>query len=131
VPAGSLGEALTWRLHEIARRAGIRLVLEVPDELRLPAAQEHDVLRIVTEAVNNAANHADASTVTVAIERHEGRTIVRVIDDGHGFDTSAPVPAPGRGHGLANMTHRASATGAELRLESTIGKGTTVELALP
>jgi signal transduction histidine kinase len=131
VPAGSLSEALAGRLQEIARRARIRLALEIPDDLRIPAEQQHDVVRIVTEAVNNVANHAGATTVTVGIERRDGRTIVRIVDDGRGFNTSAAEPEPGRGRGLTNMTYRAGATGAELRLESTVGRGTTVELALP
>jgi signal transduction histidine kinase len=131
VRPGTLAEALARRVHEIARRAGIRLALEIPNELPIPAEHQHDVLRVVAEAVNNVANHADASTVIVAIDRRDGRTVVRVSDDGCGFNPSAAAPGERGGRGLPNMTHRAHATGAELRLESTLGEGTTVELALP
>ena len=55
--------------------------------------------------------------------------VLRVEDDGVGFDTSAALSA---GHlGLANMHDRAAAFGGTITIESTLGEGTTLSIRVP
>ena len=59
----------------------------------------------------------------------EGAVILRVEDDGMGFDTSAAVSA---GHlGLANLNDRAAGFGATVTIESTLGEGTALSIRVP
>ena len=89
---------------------------------------EHEIVRIVGEAVANACKHANASRVSVAISSEEGRVIIRIVDDGEGFDVGAPRSR--RGFGLASMTERTRSLGGRLHLESTPGAGTVIEVAI-
>jgi signal transduction histidine kinase len=94
--------------------------------------EEHQVLRIVQEAVTNALRHAKASRVVVMLAgADEGSTLVaRVVDDGVGFDPSARV-LRARRLGLTSMQDRAEALGGTLAIDSEAGRGTTVELRVP
>lgn len=84
-----------------------------------------DIIAIVTEAIRNALNHAQAKTITVYgnCDYDEGR--ISVFDDGHGF-SRAGVPQ-GR-YGLVGMEERARKINAALDVTST-PKGTTVTVA--
>ena len=88
-----------------------------------------ELLQLVREALSNAARHARARHLTVALrDEIGGRTLV-LADDGVGFDPSASAAA---GHqGLANMAARAEAIGATMRVESANGEGTRIIVRLP
>ncbi len=94
--------------------------------------EEHQVLRIMQEAVTNALRHAKPSRVVVTLAgADEGSTLVaRVADDGVGFDPSARV-LRARRLGLTSMQDRAEALGGTLVIDSEAGRGTTVELRVP
>lgn len=82
----------------------------------------------MSEALHNVVKHAGAHTAHVTVAIRAGRLLVRVSDDGVGFDTRAEHP----GHlGLGTMVERASAINAELILTSDTGRGTTVTVSLP
>jgi len=102
------------------------------DRLRaLPSAQEEAVLRVAQEALHNALRHARAGRVDVELRRRNpGGALLRVSDDGRGFDPEG-VRAAGRHLGLVSMHDRAGAVGGVLRVESAPGKGTVVELEVP
>lgn len=84
------------------------------------------LFRVAQEAVNNAIRHSECRRVNVTLRYAKGRLVLRVADDGKGFDSSAP----GRGMGLGSMRERAEAIGAELRVTSRPGQ-TCVELGVP
>ncbi|MFF3359914.1 GAF domain-containing sensor histidine kinase [Streptomyces misionensis] len=96
----------------------------------LPAAQEEAVLRVAQEALHNALRHARAEHVDVSVERRGGGAVLRVADDGDGFDPAA-VGRAGRHLGLVSMRDRASGVGGTLTVESAPGKGTTIEMEVP
>jgi signal transduction histidine kinase len=93
----------------------------------LPAAVEVAALRIATEALSNAARHAGAAQVRVALERLDDRLEVSVADDGRGL----PQSRTGRGVGLVSMRERAEELGGTLRIRSSDGGGTLVTASLP
>ncbi|MEU2380478.1 GAF domain-containing sensor histidine kinase [Streptomyces misionensis] len=96
----------------------------------LPAAQEEALLRVAQEALHNALRHARAEHVDVSVERCGGGAVLRVADDGDGFDPAA-VGRAGRHLGLVSMRDRASGVGGTLTVESAPGKGTTIEMEVP
>ncbi|MEU9114234.1 GAF domain-containing sensor histidine kinase [Streptomyces sp. NPDC048483] len=96
----------------------------------LPAAQEEALLRVAQEALHNALRHSGAGQVEVTLTRRGQGALLRVADDGRGFDTGL-VRRAGRHLGLVSMRDRAGGVGGRLRVESEPGKGTAVEMEVP
>ncbi|GAA3793852.1 hypothetical protein GCM10022403_029760 [Streptomyces coacervatus] len=96
----------------------------------LPAAQEEAVLRVAQEALHNALRHSGAEHVDVALARRGTAAVLRVTDDGSGFDPHS-IRRAGRHLGLVSMRDRASGVGGALTVESAPGKGTTIEMEVP
>ncbi|MCX4432850.1 GAF domain-containing sensor histidine kinase [Streptomyces mirabilis] len=96
----------------------------------LPAAQEEAVLRVAQEALHNALRHSGAGRVDVTLEKRGTGTVLRVSDDGTGFEPTA-IRAAGRHLGLVSMRDRSSGVGGTLSVESAPGKGTTIEMEVP
>ena len=126
--ARSLSTAIVEQTFLIATRAGLALDVEVEGEAAVGPEIEHAILRIVNEAVSNAARHAGASSVSIRISSEDDRVVVRISDDGDGFDPRALNPR--RGFGLRSMSHRAESLGGRLHLESEPGSGTIIEVAI-
>jgi signal transduction histidine kinase len=84
--------------------------------------------RIAQEAVTNAAQHGAAGEVTIEL-RHDGdRGLLRISDNGHGFD---PGSQQSKGLGLRIMHYRAQMMAGSLRIESAPSRGTTVSCWFP
>ena len=88
--------------------------------------------------VENAVKHGvgmaeDGGTVTISTRETENAFEVIISDDGVGFDTSAPKKNDGRSHvGMENTKRRIrELCGGEIKIESTVGKGTTATVTLP
>ncbi|MFI7496896.1 GAF domain-containing sensor histidine kinase [Streptomyces sp. NPDC049687] len=96
----------------------------------LPAAQEEALLRVAQEALHNALRHSGAQHVEVTLRKRGTDTVLRVTDDGTGFDPTS-VRRAGRHLGLVSMRDRASGIGGSLTVESAPGKGTTIEMEAP
>ncbi|MEU9591816.1 GAF domain-containing sensor histidine kinase [Streptomyces sp. NPDC048219] len=96
----------------------------------LPAAQEEAVLRVAQEALHNALRHSGADHVDVTLTRRGPGAVLRVTDDGSGFDPRT-VRRAGRHLGLVSMRDRANGAGGSLTVESAPGKGTTIEMEVP
>ncbi len=95
-----------------------------------PAEVTAHLLGIVNEALSNVARHAAASRAWVdASSGPDGSVVLRVRDNGRGFDASIGAPL---GHqGLANMRSRAAGIDATLEVASEPGSGTTISITLP
>jgi two-component system sensor histidine kinase UhpB len=107
----------------------LRLHINVPED-RLPPEVEGTMYRVVQEALNNVLKHARAGQVDVALERHADHVSLIIEDDGVGFDPSTAASLTG-GVGLVGMRERAALIGADLQIESTAGRGTTVFVRVP
>jgi signal transduction histidine kinase len=99
--------------------------LDVRVGARLPEPVEVAAYYVVSEALTNAAKHANAKRVHVVVEAQEFILHVSVRDDGVGGADSD------RGSGLVGLKDRAEAIGGTITLESTRGSGTTVRVELP
>jgi len=97
----------------------------------LPYALELAAFRFVQEALNNAAKHANARHVVVALRVVDGGLQIVVRDDGVGFDPGAQGELPGARLGLRQMRERAAALDGRLTLLSRPGEGAEVRIWLP
>ena len=122
-----LSASIAMQAEEFARRWGLKIELRLEDADVAPDKRQA-ILRILGEALFNAARHADASTIRIALGAAGGRMLLAVRDDGRGFE---PDQVEGAGFGIRSMRERAQLLGAELRLESKPGYGTQIEIALP
>ncbi|HVH26685.1 MAG TPA: two-component regulator propeller domain-containing protein [Vicinamibacterales bacterium] len=91
---------------------------------------EEQLLRIGQEAILNAVRHADAKRVRVELAYSDESVVLRVLDDGRGFDPELVAEIEGH-YGLVGMRERAKVTGGEVRIWSSIGRGTEVEAVVP
>jgi signal transduction histidine kinase len=92
---------------------------------RLPERIEVAAYYVVSEALTNAARHAQASVVHVDAEAVDGVLRIVVRDDGAGG--ADPV----RGTGLIGLNDRVEAQGGTIVVASPAGEGTTVTVELP
>jgi signal transduction histidine kinase len=122
-----LDVALAETAEETAARYGARVTLDLDSSVNVPRETREALIRIVREAVSNAARHGAARRVAVALEAN-GEIVLRVHDDGTGFD---PASLQRRGFGLTSMAERAHSVGGELRVRSAPGAGAEVEVIVP
>ncbi|MDX3231614.1 GAF domain-containing sensor histidine kinase [Streptomyces sp. ME19-01-6] len=121
---------LRTQIRVLDRAHSARVTFAARGVRALPAAQEEALLRVAQEALHNALRHADADRVEVTLARHGQGALLRVADDGGGFDPSV-VRRAGRHLGLVSMRDRASGVGGRLAVESEPGKGTVIEMEVP
>ncbi len=92
----------------------------------LSTVQKVNIYQIIQEAFQNVNKHAQASLCQLKIALEDDTIVLSIEDNGKGIKYSAH-----RGIGLENMKERAQLIGAQLKIKSDIGKGTTVLLYLP
>ena len=125
--------ALRRHVRELAAD-GLSVRLHSRGYVPLPVEQEFELFRIAQEALHNVSKHAAARAVDVRVSSTADGTLLRVRDDGSGFDQRQHVPEVERGsggHGLRTMRERAESLGGRFEVVSVPGKGTTVEIAIP
>jgi signal transduction histidine kinase len=125
-----LVEALRSECAGFSRREGIAVAYsadEAPPALPRDAAL--CVYRIAQEALRNLAKHAAVNKAWVSVNVLGTELVLRVEDEGVGFDPAGRHAHPGLG--LSGMEERARLIQAKLSVLSAIGQGTTVELRVP
>jgi signal transduction histidine kinase len=127
----STANYLCSRTQESLEMLNMRCWLDVSEDLpEMPLDSElrHHLLMVVNEAVHNVMKHSGAGKVRLSIENEGATLVVRVEDDGCGFDPEN-VP-PGR-NGLVNLRRRMDAVGGKCEIQSAAGQGTRVRFDLP
>ncbi len=104
----------------------LEVELEIDPEIVLGPDEQIELFRIVQEGLANARKHAGATHAWVQIGEQAGERLVRVRDDGVGFEPSED----GAGQGLRNMRERAASIGGALAIRSVPGSGTALEVVL-
>lgn len=112
---------------ELARRHGLVVQVEADPAVHVARDQRHPLLRIVREAVTNAARHGRARTVLIELTSDAEGRVLRVRDDGTGFDPAA-ARRGGPGYGLVSMDERARALPGTLEVVSRMGSGSEVRV---
>jgi signal transduction histidine kinase len=101
------------------------VTLEVRTDARLPEHVDVTAYFVVSEALTNAAKHAHASRVQVAVDTADGVVRLSISDDGVG---GADLT---RGSGLVGLKDRVEAIGGSLSVQSRPGQGTCLIAEVP
>ncbi|MAT99629.1 MAG: hypothetical protein CL608_21005 [Anaerolineaceae bacterium] len=108
-----------------------RYLTDLMDD-NLPPEIEVTLYRIAQEALTNVVRHAQASTVQVALSQENQVILMRIQDDGCGFDPHGVTAVSEQRHlGLISMRERAAIAGGSLILETEPGTGTSLLIRLP
>jgi signal transduction histidine kinase len=127
---GASLRAMLEQLLEGLRQPGVELSLDVaPDLPPLPRRLQWEAWHVAREAVSNALRHSGCRRVALQVALGDGCLVLRVEDDGRGFDAGRPAAAGHRG--LANMRRRAEAVGGTLSVGPRGPGGTAVALRVP
>lgn len=125
------GEPLVTLLQrtakELGRRHHIRIDVSADEQVEVHPEQLHTLLRIVREAITNAARHGRADTVRIELTADDGARVLRICDNGTGFDTQS-AGRGGPGYGLVSMAERARSLTGTLEIDSTVGQGSEVRV---
>ena len=99
----------------------------------LPPEHEISFYRIIQESLNNILKHSGAKNASLTVEKEATRVVVTIRDDGCGFDyqSLSNNPMGKKGLGLTGLVERARTMGADLRIDSTPGRGTRSTLTVP
>jgi len=125
---GSLVDAVEQLVQEQRARADIDIRLCYGPLGEIPPGIEHQVFRVVQEALSNAIRHSGADHVEVQLARSRGALTLRVVDNGCGFDPEEPGT---HGYGLTGMRERCVGIGAHLNVRSRPSSGTRIEARVP
>jgi signal transduction histidine kinase len=123
-----LERAIAVAAQSLGARAGIDVTVVVRPGLDARADVRRTLLRILREAMGNAARHGHARTVHVSLDG-PAPLVMAIADDGSGFDPGA-VHRPDS-LGLQSMHERACNLGGRLSVQSSVGQGTTVAVVVP
>lgn len=97
----------------------------------LPHEVETAVFRVVQEAITNIARHAQATQVSISLARQEGRLVVRIRDNGRGFDTTQVMNGARQPWGLLGMEERITLLGGRFYVSTRPGAGTLLLAEVP
>jgi PAS domain S-box-containing protein len=125
-----LAPAIRSLLDRLRAETGIDADLEDRSIREIPPGTRTVVYRIAQEALTNVRKHADARSARVIVDERDGGILIRVRDDGRGFEPDRGAEEPGH-LGLVSMRERAELAGGRFRVTSTLGAGTTVEAWVP
>lgn len=120
-------ESLRASIEAIAEDFEIRTGIAVPrrwagPDVRPGPGAQH-VVRVLQEAMQNAARHGDASEIVVDVVTDQDRLRLRVEDDGNGFS----VATSPRGMGLVTMRDRTRLCDGDFDIHAEVGSGCVVE----
>lgn len=101
--------------------------LESFNELKVNNKFKHNVFRIIQEQLNNILKHAHAGKIMISLVQNKRSIILRVSDNGIGFDTQKKH----KGIGIENIKNRASSYKGKATFVSQQGRGCTLTVQFP
>jgi signal transduction histidine kinase len=138
-PADIAPSRVVGRMAEMVQKFGrdfsISTKFLVSDQrVSLPADVCSELISILREALINIRKHASANHVVVRFDCQDGRWKLSVEDDGHGFEFAGPLSLErldATGQGPAVIKERVRMIGGDLKLESSPGSWSRLEVSLP
>ena len=124
-----LAAALEWQAQEFQARTGIRCKLRLPAQGAVAPNVSTALFRIFQETLTNIARHAGATRAEVALQKQPDALVLRVRDNGRGFDPANSSSS--KSLGLLGMRERAAILGGWVDIFSAPGKGTRVTAWIP
>ncbi len=95
-------------------------------QLQLTSIYGMNIYRTLQEAVNNALKYANPTQINITVQKIDNSVSIQIQDNGVGFDLENVV----KGNGLLNMQKRIESIGGIFKLQSEIGKGTSVSILI-
>ena len=123
----SLQEGMEELLMELMQKVTMDIKWKLEDFPVEKGVEDH-LFRILQESASNTLRHSKASQVEVLLIKRDGFIILRVTDDGVGFDVDEQKAGS---YGLQNMYERAVEIGGNLKIVSLKSKGTRLEVKIP
>jgi PAS domain S-box-containing protein len=121
---------IEWLAHDFSQRTGIAVELDLPAaDFDVGPEVATAVFRVLQESLTNAARHAAASQIRVALSDVQTAVELRVQDNGRGFTPSASGGT--KTLGLIGMRERCAMLGGTFILESAPGAGTSIAMTIP
>jgi len=133
-PAQLTKLGLAGALSKLAQQAnaGDCVACQFQAEPSIPVAKANVSLQlyyIAQQALQNAVQHAAASSIRISLARSNRFVVLKVADNGRGFDSIA-LQRQSSGWGIRSMQNRAMAIGARLSIQSAPRRGTTVQCGI-
>lgn len=123
--------AVRKEAKDLAKSAGVKARVSVSPEFgRLSTPVEAAIYRIVQEALHNVAKHANATAVSIDLTRDKNSVRLLIEDDGTGISPQKPNPHR-QTFGMAGMRERIANIGGKMKVTSSRGKGTRIEVNAP
>lgn len=122
-----LREGIEQLLNELRQKVPMTINSTI-EQVSMDKGIEDQIFRILQESVSNTLRHAKAETLDVMLIRRENMAIMRITDDGVGFQPDTAKPGS---YGLQNIRERAAQIGGQLKLVSVPGRGTSLEVKVP
>lgn len=126
--------AIRWYAENRLRPQGLKVHIETAGtEHRLSPELETVLFRVMQEAMNNVAWHAEAENVVISLDFSPSAVAIEVEDDGKGFDLAEVSRASdrGRGLGLMGMRERIALFSGSLVIDTAPGAGTRLRIEVP
>lgn len=128
--------AIDWQLREFGKRMGIDTEFNEPEhEPKLTPGQSIALFRVVQEALNNVAKHAQARHVDVVLFSRADELTLEIRDDGKGLPRGTDRRGDNVGRsgafGIIGMRERILSLGGWMDVTGAPGKGTTVMVGIP
>lgn len=130
-PAALKGKSLKEGMEELLIELSQKVQMEVSwkiESLKLDKGIEDHLFRILQESVSNTLRHSKAQSLNVLLIKRDQQVIMRVLDDGIGFDVETEKTGS---YGLQSMRERAIELGGSLKVVSLPGNGTRLEVKVP
>jgi signal transduction histidine kinase len=124
-----LAAAVEWQVQEFQARSGIQCKVRLLTREVFAPDVSTTLFRILQEALTNVVRHAKATRVEAVLQKQQDRLVLRIRDNGRGFDPASP--ALSKSLGLMGMRERAAILGGEVNISSAPGKGTAVTAWIP
>lgn len=125
----TLTEGIKQLLLELKTKINIVLKWEL-EEVAMPLATEDQLFRMIQELLSNTLRHAKASELEVYLSQVNQSILLRIVDDGVGFDVEQQKNKAGS-YGLMNIRERVASLGGTLKIISFANQGTSVEIKIP
>lgn len=125
-----LTEAINVLIYDINANTELFFTEEIEniDNILSKEAELH-LYRIIQESLSNIVKHAEAKAVKLAIQQKEKTTEIIISDNGKGFDFESKYK--NMSLGLKTLFERAKIINAQMNLETSLGKGTIINLSIP
>lgn len=130
-PISLEGKRLKAGLEQLLKELGTKVTIDISwdiADVSLKNGVEDHLFRIVQELLSNTLRHSKAKTLEVYLQYVDQNILLKVVDDGVGFDTNQSTVGS---YGLSNIKERVNGMGGTCKLISFKGQGTSVEIRIP